>query len=288
MSSVLVSGAQRILIGSPAANLRVTLLDQDGEAAAASGAVTVDLARADGTALASGRSATAMAPAGEYVATLAAAECSVLDVLSATWKVAGVTVATTAHRIVGGFLFSPAEVRALPGCANVSPALVRHVRDAVTDLFESVTSWSWVPSYDLVEVSGSGRCAQLVPDFCRPIRSVRSISFDGAAQSVAGLTIDNRAGIIDHPSWWPAATVITLGLEHGQDAPPADLRDAAVALAGDRLKRLQSGLGDRTRSISTDLGTQTFSFAGGRGHWTGLDDVDAVLLRYDRTLPGLA
>ena len=102
-----------------AATIRVDMVDQDGAAAAAAGAVTVTVVRADGTVVATDRAATLQTGStGTYEAALTAAETATLDQLTCTWKDGATTRAVTVVDVVGRYMFTIAEAR------NSDPTLI--------------------------------------------------------------------------------------------------------------------------------------------------------------------
>lgn len=278
------SGMQRVLVGSVNPVLRVTLADQDGNAEAAASTLTANIERADGTSIATGRATAGGGSTGACTVALTTAEAASLDVLKVTWLDGAATRMTTYHRIVGGFLFARAQLAARPGMANYSTADLDWARDAITDLIERETGTSWCPAYDLDEFEGTGRCTLLAR---RPTRALRSLSVDGTAQTVADFDVDADVGVIRGTvALWGR---IAVGVEHGFDAPPADLRREAITAAAYGLSAGSDTLaGPRVRSISSEFGLQQLSFAGGRDHPTGIDSVDAAIRANDRRIPGLA
>jgi len=273
---------QRIRRGSAVPVLRVSLFDQDGNAAPTlAGTLTCTITRADGTVMATARSTTTVG-GGVYTCALTTTEAQTLDVLSAQWLDGANPIQTSGHRIVGSFLFTLPEVRVL--VPDATDAQLIAVRDQITDLIETATRTSWCPSYDITSTRGYGRGCVVSP--WRPVRSVRSVAFDGVAQVVANLDldIDAAAGLIYMSS--STSDHLTIGVEHGFDNAPSDLRDAALIAAKDRLLRRRSALSDRSRSVSDDMGTRLFSYAG-KGHPTGLDEVDAVIMGYARPVIGI-
>jgi len=275
-------GMERVLAGSVNPVLSVTLADQYGDAADAAGAVTCSLSRADGSSIATGRATANPAGTGTYTVALTTAEALTLDVIRAVWLDGATARATTYHRVVGGFMFTTAELTALGGLNGYSTVELRTARDQITDLFELHTGAAWCPTYDLEEFTGNGTPYH-TGDY-RPLRSVRSCTIDGDAEPLTDFELDRASGIVYAGTAFYG--VCTLGLDHGFDAPTADLRDAALLAAKDRLLRRRSALSDRARSVTDDMGTRTFAYAGA-GHPTGIDEVDAVLAAHDYRVPGI-
>lgn len=283
-STIALRGLQRIRQGSTTALARVTLVNQDGNAAAVGGTLTADIERLDGTSLATGRATAAGVGTGAHTTTLTAAECATLDVIQVTWIEGTTTRATTYHRIVGGFMFRIDELSAMSGMSTVADADLLDARDWITDLIEKNTGAAWVPTYD-VDTFALRTPTSRYPLDRRPIRSLRSVTIDGTAQTIADLTVDAATGVISGATFCEECTI---GWEHGYDNPPADLKEAALEGARDWLLRNSSGLADRTRAVTNDLGvTQQFSYPG-PGHPTGIDSVDAAIRAHDHRVPGIA
>lgn len=282
-STIALRGLQRIRQGATTALARVTLVDQDGAAAAVVGTLTANLERVDGTSLATGRATAAGTGTGAYTVTLTAAECATLDVIKVTWIEGTTTRATTFHRIVGGFMFSIDDLAAKSGMSTVTQAEMIVARDWITDVIEKNTGVAWVPTYDVEEFFARTSYVHALDR--RPVRTVRSVTIDDVAQTVADIDVDRGSGVLSGVTFHDVCSV---GYEHGFDAPPADLRDAALEGARDRVLRTSSGLSDRTRAITNDLGvTQQFSYPG-PGHPTGIDSVDAAIRNHDHRVPGIA
>lgn len=274
MSTYPRTGLQRVLAGSVNPVVRVTLLDQDGDAADAVGTLTCSIARADGTVVATDRATTDVAGTGLYSCALTTAEGLTLDVLTATWRISTVTRAISYHRVVGGFMFTVAELAQRAGLDQFDANTLRVERDRITDVIEEYCG-AQCPTYDREVFIGYGSYTKVLAG--SPVRSVRAIAVDGVTQSLTDVDTDPNVGLICAPFWF--SDVCSVDYEHGLDRPPNDLKDAAITAAADRVLREYSTLGARTRSMTNDLGvTQQFSYAG-KDHPTGLDEVDAVIMR---------
>lgn len=272
-------GMQRILAGAATPVLRATLYDQDGNEAVDATGATCTITRADGTVVATNRATTVDEETSAVHCELTTVEGATLDVLTATWSISGVVRATTYHRTVGAFLFPLGALAARPGMGKVTTAQLIAERDRVTDLIEEHTGLAWCPQFDIEEFTGHGTYRHATVG--RPIRRIRSLSIDETSidLTTADLDIDQAAGIISGV-WF--CELCSIGLEHGFAGPPADLRDAALAAAADRLLRENSPVSSRARSITNDIGiTQQLSYAG-EAHPTGLDEVDAVIIAHAR------
>lgn len=285
MSTYPRTGLQRILSGAPNPVLRATLVDQDGEPVTADqGTVTCTVTRSDGTLVGAADRATTDTNAG-VTCQLTTAEGATLDVLTATWRIAGVTRHVSHHRIIGAWPFSLFELSQRAGIFDGFDRSQLFVqRDRVLDLVEDVTGVAWQPQYDVTRHHFRWQQRLVLR---RPLRAVRSIvDDDGIALDLTDLEIDHGAGIADVGG--PLGGWYSIGQEHGYDRPPADLLDAMLTLAADGLRRDLSTVARRARTVSDGLGvTQQFGWAG-PGHPTGIDDVDAVLMRYAGATDGIA
>lgn len=285
---------QRILRGV-AATLSVTLTDGDGTAAAASGAVTVGVIRADGTVLVAAGTATANPSTGVYTVGLTPAQNAALDLLTATWTDAGDgSVHTSLHEVVGGFLFSVAEARDLePTLADTSAyptAKILQVRTEVEQECEAICDVAFVPRYRRARVDGTGGVELLLPD--HEIRTVRSVRTYADSDTYAALTSAQLAELLVFPDdrriERPATAAFDLGrlnvvveYEHGYDAPPPDLKRANVRHLRHRLNAGKSGIPDRANRLTTNQGV-TYDLERPGPFSTGIPDVDAVYQRYSK------
>lgn len=262
---------QRILQGA-AATLRYTPMDSDGGPAPAGADTTVTVLRADGTALvpetATGGTAT------ERTLALTEAQTGLLDHLSAVWT-DGAKVGQTSIEVVGGYYFSAGEARSTDASME-DPGKVVHddllaARQEVEVEFERICEVAFVPRF--ARVTLPARSPLVLPH--KRIRRLRSVVSDGvalSAEAVAGLTYE--AGIVPYHGGQ-----VTVEYEHGYDAPPADVRRAAITRLRHRVFASRSGIPDRATSFALSEGG-TFALSTPGKHRTGVPDIDAVLERY--------
>jgi len=272
-------GLQRILAGSTTPVLRARLYDQDGDTIINAEGATCTITRADGTVVATGRATTIDDATDELNCELTTAEAVTLDVLTAAWTLGGTVRATTHHRVVGGFIYSLTALRERRGLESFPTATLLAERDRITDLIEEHTGLVWCPQFDIEEFIGHGTYRHVMVG--RPVRTIRSITIDETAVDLtsADIDVDPVSGVISG-AWF--CGLCSIGVEHGTDAPPADLRDAALTASADRLLRSSNTISARARSITNDMGiTQQLSYAG-EDHPTGLDEVDAVIVKHSR------
>lgn len=257
MSVVPTGGvSQRLLRGAPV-DLETTLHDQYGEPAAAAGAVTVKVVRADLTEILPAGSATTAGAAGVYKRNLTAAQNTLLDVLTSTWTDAGDgSVHTSTHEIVGGFYWSIAELRAfdnsLSDPSDYSDTAIRAVRREVEEECERITGVAWVPRFCRERMSGWGR-HYLILSY-QALRSVRSVWSYNDAITYTPYTGTEIAALSVQPSGWVTRTDygvfgwgsdnLIVEYEHGYDRPPVELRHASMQRARYRLNMERSGMPD--------------------------------------------
>lgn len=283
---------QQILVGV-AGTLSWQPQGADGEPADP-GTVTVTVTASDGTAVAT---AAATSGSGSNPRTYALAARTEIDLLDVAWKVSGVTVAETVVEIVGGYWFTLAEAREqddkLTDAVRYPAARMVAVRRDVEAEFEAVTTQAWVPRFAEHTTQGTRTTVLAVPHVAlRSVRSVAAVDTDGTetaftAAELAEVVVEPW-GALRRPSGWPAYRY-RVRYTHGHDAPPPDLKAAAITRLRHRLNMSRSGIPDRATSMSTEQG-QTFSLAtpGLRGFVTGIPDVDVVLERHRFVRIGVA
>jgi hypothetical protein len=251
----------------------------------ADGAVTVDIFRADGSIFATD-AATTHGTTGHYVYTLAPQ--SVLERFQLIWEgtFGGVVQRQTSFvEVVGGYVVSLVDLQAESGLSTKTPAELAEARQWFEDRAEDFCGVAFVPRYarDVLDGNGSRKLDIL---HARP-RTIISAKFDGVAQTTTTWDLYD-AGYIVAPSAFPYGfRNIELIYEHGYDAAPSDIRDAALTAIRSNMLADSSGGGGipaGVTSLITDAGTMVF---GGRlTRPFGIRAVDDVLL--DRRVVMLA
>ena len=286
---------QRVLQGAPA-TLRVTLSDQDGSPAAASGALTVTVTADDGTVvLAAGTAATAdSSNTGVYTVLVPASATAALTLLTAVWADSARSI-TTQHEVVGGYFFSLAEARnsndgALANEGKYSDADIFSARQAVEEEAEDICAVSFVPRYARVKLSGGGTNQLVLPHArLRTVRSVWTYPIPGGATYVAltaaqlaGLAFTDGDGTIrrtDYGIFDDGTNNIVAVVEHGWASPPQLVKDAALIRLRSMLTRGTTGIGERATSYTADNG-QTYKIGTASVYQTGIPEVDAAYGKY--------
>lgn len=290
---------QQILRGV-AATLSWQNVDQNGVAAAPSGAVTVGVTRADGTELVAAGTATGGASSAPRTLALTAAQTALLDILTVTWTDAGdSSTHTTYVEVVGGFYFSLAEARAsdaaLQNADKYPDALIIATRREVEEEFERICGVSFVPRYRREVVSGPGRSTLLLER--HPARTIRAVWTYSDADDYIAWTSDELATLVlDDWGLLTSRTGVAFGYgqrnlavayEHGMTRPPAEVKRAAMQRLRSRMNSANSGIPDRATQFSVAEGG-TYRLDTAAADKTGMPEVDAVLARYSRRVPGVA
>ena len=274
---------QRILRGTSAV-LSWQNVDSDGEPAAPSGSVTVEVVTSDGTEVLQALTATSGTGSDPRTVALTAADTAGLDLLTATWT-DGDSEHTTTVEIVGGYYFTLAEARAsddfLADQTKVSDEDIKVLRWAVEDEIERITNVAFVPRFRYGHVQNGTCNSILLNPYLRSIRSVSSYWGSEytawSANDLTSLHIDSAIGQIT--GYRSFAGDLLVAIEHGMDKPPPDVKAAALELLRDKAVRPWDAINARATSYSGDeQGTVDLAPV---GPWsTGLPRVDAVLDRY--------
>lgn len=289
---ITVVADQRVVAATPT-SIRWQPVDSSGEPTSTSpGTVTVGIARSDGSVLVAAGAATVVGsgdtPDRSYA--LTAAQTEAIDVLTATWTVAAVTVATTVVETVGGQLVTAADFRGREGSMTAQQneaiyAARREVEDAVTDSCNR----AFTRRLHVDRLSGSGSCELVLswPD----LREVRWARVYSSATDYTVFAADELAAIppagsgvatrTDGGIWPCGVSNVELGYVHGGDRPPADLVAALRRAIRQALTRPLSPIPDQSIAFQTIDGVNAQLATPGIGLWvTGIPYVDEVLKRY--------
>jgi hypothetical protein len=219
---------------------------------------------------------------GTYQATLPA-NLEVLDTYEVAWNFANGQTRRSEFELVGGFLFSISDVRALNAqladTVAFPAALIRRVRSEVEDVFEDpkITGRAFRPRGRRISLDGTGTDTVTLPDF--DIVRLVSVSVDGTALTLSDITIQPWGGLTYGPGTWTSGVGnVDLLYEYGLRTVPSKIRREALNLAKSYLQEspLQEG---RATAVFTDIGGYRLTIAG-RDGWTGLPSVDACLMQY--------
>lgn len=186
---------------------------------------------------------------------------------------------TTYEEVVGDYLFEIHELRTLMASRgfgkSYDSSVLREIRDAVTETFESVTNRSFVPRQRTELVGVYGGAANLKRVDVRQVLTV-----DGAAFTGAFTTYGCLSGLAGSS----ASVTYVYGLDATAEAR-ANALDLAVYLVGAQTRSRP----DNAESMTDNSGnTYRLAMAGMRGIEVSVPHVDAFLKRMKFEMPGVA
>lgn len=214
---------------------------------------------------------------GLYTVALPAA-LTKLDTYRVLWTFPDTSTRTTYFEMVGGFLFTAAEVQAFAEhLAAVPVAQIVALREVVEERFAKVTGVSFTRRGERIVRDGTGTDRLLLPRM--EVGDVIEASFDGTAQTAADFQTYPFGLVRATSGIFPAGyRNVSLLIEHGYVVPPAPIHRAGIQFMRHLLTQ---------RPLETDRATaamgEGFGYRltiAGRDGFTGLPDVDAVLEDY--------
>ncbi len=250
---------------------------------------TVIVTGSDGTEIYNG--AAADDGTGTFDVVLTPAMTADLDTLTATWTLtygSEPQVLVTTAEVVGGFLFTLAEARAIDPLQNTTKyttAQIIAARTLAEQALEDVCGVAFVPRYGTETLDGTGGCNLLLSQ--PKVTAIRSVTINGAA--VADLTAftARRTGFVNYTAAWPQGYGnVTVGYEHGWAVPPARVSRAALRLAKRWL--VEGPVDDRATSLSSEDGTFALLTPGVSGVLFDIPEVVAVTQIYGGFNVGIA
>lgn len=255
----------------------------------ADGAVTVSITKDDGTVIAQDLPATKpAATTGEYRFALSPAQTGDLDLLTAVWKctVGGLAQElVTDHEVIGGFYASMREMRSQKDLEDVA----KHPTESLIAariwcqaVFERFCGKAFVPRYasEILDAEGT----DYFDLTSLPLRSLRQARVSGnlvAAEDLAKWIPDATGRVVREGSpFVKARQSLWVAYEYGLDAPPEDLKRAALIYIRWLMLEEYTDITERATGYTSE-GGGTFDIAvPDEEHPTGLPAVDAVLLAY--------
>ncbi|GII88275.1 hypothetical protein Ssi03_62650 [Sphaerisporangium siamense] len=268
--------------------------------------VTVTVTDATGAVVTTGTATSSGPDTGTYQYTLPGQ--AQLARLTAAWAATIGGTAVSAEEpveVVGGFFFTLAEARAsdesLADTTRYPTAAMAAARQDTEAECEAICGRAFVPRYRLITLDGSGTSDLLLPDggdelvagsMLRGVRTVRSariaprvgFAFTPLTTGQLAALAVTRDGMLrrtDGGIWTEGVRNVVLEYEYGSDAPPAEIRRAALQRFRWLLTAPRSGIPDRATSFqAAEGGVYELDTAGASR--TGIPDVDAAYLRYAR------
>jgi hypothetical protein len=242
------------------------------------GVVTVTISREDGTVLVAA-GATGGAGATARTRALPTSLTASLDVLTLTWQSANAGSLTTYVEVVGGFLFTEADARALKPLDNATTypnADLLKARALAEAAIEDACRVAFVPRYAREKVDGTGTVDLLLPT-PRPL-TVVAASIDGTAIIPGDVELYRDGRLYYRQGWTEGRKNVEVKWTHGYAVPPPRVGRAALLIAKRVL--VDSAVSDRATSVVTDEGTQFLVTAGVRQAVFDIPEANAVVDEY--------
>lgn len=210
-----------------------------------------------------------------------------LDTYSVTWSLPDGSTQFSEFEVVGSFLFTQAELRAMdPVLASETDypdATLIDARDTAEQRFTEVAHVSFTLRGSRFVLDGSGTTKLTLP--AHQLQAVLSCTIGGAAVTPSDLTIYEHGTLYRESGWIAGHGNVSVHVEHGYLAVPAPIRRAGLLFARTYLLRSALEQSDRATAIFTDLGGYRLSIAGRDGP-TGIPEVDAILAQFGRDRAG--
>lgn len=283
----------RILRSSGGA-VSVTLYDSSGAPAnPPAGAISATVRDSAGAQIGGSPFPVTNPPATTGVLTFALPVVSALDVYDVTWTLPDASTRLTQFEIVGGYLFTIAQLRAfdsqLADATKYPATMIRDVREEITDRFEQVARVSFVPRGRRQVHSGDGSSTLILDDMA--VSALVSVEIDGvalAAPELANVHADEIGVLVYDGGIFPRGIRnVRVLYEHGFRTTPGPVVRAGMKLAKHLLLDLHADRSERATAVITEVGGYRLSIAGRDGP-TGIPDVDAVLAQFGKARPGFA
>lgn len=264
---------QRIIAGT-AATLTWRPVDQDGEPSDP-GTTTVAVTRSDGSTVHAAGTATSGSGTSRTVA-LTLAQNALPDRYTATWTGAAATGTTTTDA-AGAVYFGVQELRdretSVASEETYPTTTVQEMRRVVEDKFER-TGVVFVPRFQVVTPS-NGVVSMA------GVRSIRWVQLDDEDETVVTTNLDDYAEVFPQHVQVLSSSVLRMGVERGMDAPPSEVRRAAMRYCRHLLTGTSPGVDYRPLSTVNPDGSRDQYATPGVANWrTGIPEIDEVLMDY--------
>lgn len=193
-----------------------------------------------------------------------------------------------------GSYATAAEVRDHPSFEGVDTSVTDTRIDAVMDTverrIEQYNGVAWAPRQRTDSVYGDGKSTLHVSKTRG--QSVDSATIDGDSVDVTNWTIDHVGMVKRNDGSFAKGALVVITYTHGADAPPEDLRDAAIVAACDILAQQPNPrAGPRAESIDFP-GGPTVNWAGVPGSREnrifGVPYTDQIVTSYGTSRPVFA
>ena len=239
------------------------------------GTVTVGVTRDDGTVLVAAGAATSGGGAAARTFNLTTTHTSLLDRLVVTWTSSTLGVDGQVVEVVGDYLFSVAQAKALTSLANKTSAEIIEKRTLVEVLLENACGVAFVPRYSRKSFNGTAGYHLLLPPRTTAIRSVK---LDGTLVTDISTLRLLPTGELYFPSGWTRGFAnYEVAFEHGYSDGAERFAASDAALTWARYLLVKGPIDERTTSMSTEDGTFSLLTPGRGGSVSGIPSVDAFI-----------
>jgi hypothetical protein len=280
------------------ATLQLFVYDANGDLAnGPAGAMTADVKDSAGVAISGSPFTVTNPPAttGTYLVALPTT-LALLDTYDVTWHMGDASLRYSQFEMVGGFLFSIADLKAFDTVlaeAAYTAAKITAARDAVEETFEhpQVGRVAFRLRGSRDHLDGTGKDSIML-EHIEPT-SIVSVKVNGVAFSSAeladlrlyahGKVTRDQLGAFGH-----GVGNVEVFYTHGLASTPAPVHIAAKRFARYLLVETAFGINERSSGVFTEGGTGYRLTIAGRDGWTGLPFVDSVLKQWTRRAPGFA
>lgn len=232
-------------------------------------------------------------PTGRWTVAVPAAAVPAPTALTVEWDAGDGWVETDYVEVAGGRYTTAAELRSgatadrgLGRTDRVTDELLEAAIVVVERRIEKATHVAWVPRFLRTTVRSDGAVVMLPP----MVREVLELTVAGnsldpeyldmAPSGIGRLTRSGREGPVE------------IALLHGHQAPPADLREAAIDAAKMLAATEASKRVAPARTESMSAGGYSFNFAEQaslkHGRPFGSPDIDAVVMSHESPVPAVA
>lgn len=271
----------RIRAGS-AATLTATFVGDDEETPLVAASATVTVTDDTGAVAITARAAAGPDANNAWTFNTTVADALPLGQYIATWTANTGVTAVTRFEVVGGFIFTVAEVRAmsadLADKTRFPADSIKKLRDAIEAEFERIAGRSFTPRARWFPVEPDDTASVLAE--CADISAILKAQVDGLAADITTWRVGPDS-LIYSPTALSSDSVVSVKLSYGFAIVPDDIKRVAVLRLRSLFASPNSGIPERATHVVSPDGGQFVLATPGMGRWkTGIPEVDAVLSGY--------
>jgi hypothetical protein len=250
---------------------------EDG-AAVDPGTVTVTVTDAQGAVLATDAATGGSGTSARTYTLTAATHTLLLDRLTLAWESATKGTLTSVVEVVGGFAFALAELsaRLTDTTSDYTAAQMADARTYAEQFIEDRINIALVPRFGVYRGTASGTGFRIPRYGLRAIRWANTYTAGVATALTASelLALEADAGVV-YGSWPSGLRAVEVGYEHGEDGPSPEAKEAALAVAAQRL--VIGPVDDRATQRASEFGPVNLATPGLFGAYSGIPFVDEFI-----------